>query len=88
MSVLGYLQKRASDAVLSGTEKDSVNKSIATLQARLNLYFTSTVSQHFRFGSSTRDTILPRFMDEKSDIDYMVVFSEVGYNPQTYLAGC
>src|SRR5260370_26953707 len=28
------------------------------------------IAQHFRFGSSTRGTILPRSMDEQSDIDY------------------
>jgi hypothetical protein len=85
MSVLSYLQNRASDAVLAEAEKTSINRSIETLQKRLNIYFESGVLKHFRFGSSTRDTILPRLMDEKSDIDYMVVFSEGGYNPQAYL---
>lgn len=85
MSVLSYLQKRASDGVLSGDEKTSVNTSISTLKSRLGYHFTSGLKEHFRFGSSTRDTILPRSMDEHSDIDYMVVFSEGGYAPQTYL---
>src|SRR5260370_9100413 len=43
------------------------------------------IAQHFRFGSSTRGTILPRSMDEQSDIDYMVVFSDGSATPQTYL---
>lgn len=85
MSVLSYLQKRSSDAVLSGTEKTSITTSISTLQSRLNSYFGSALSTHFKFGSSTRDTILPRSMDARSDIDYMVVFAEGGYKPQTYL---
>lgn len=85
MSVLSYLQGRASGAVLSATENSSIATSISTLQTRLNSHFGTAVSSHFRFGSSTRGTILPRKMDSRSDIDYMVVFAEAGYTPQTYL---
>ncbi len=85
MSVLGYLQTRASQAVLSGTEQASINTSISTLSNRLISWFGTGVSLHFRFGSSTRGTILPRAMDDRSDIDYMVVFADGGYTPQTYI---
>jgi hypothetical protein len=85
MSVLTYLQGRASDAVLSGTEESSISTSISTLQGRLSTHFGTGVSQQFRFGSHTRGTILPRKMDEGSDVDYMIVFSESGFTPQTYL---
>lgn len=88
MSVLSYLQARASNAVLSEAENSSIRTSIATLQSRLNSYFTREndgLREHFRFGSSTRGTILPRSMDAHSDIDYMIVFEKGGYNPQTYL---
>lgn len=85
MSVITYLQKKASDAVLSTNENDSIKKSISTLQTRLNSYFGTDIKNHFQFGSSTRGTILPRSMDEKSDIDYMIVFSQGGFTPQTYL---
>jgi hypothetical protein len=85
MSVLSYLTSRASGAVLSGTEKESINKSIATLKARLTTYFDGELSEHFRFGSSSRGTILPRSMDEHSDIDYMIVFNDSQSTPQTYL---
>ncbi|WP_369959244.1 nucleotidyltransferase [Pseudomonas benzenivorans] len=85
MSVLTYLVQRASEAVLSDEEKRSINTSITTLRTRLTNYFGQGVSEQFQFGSSTRGTILPRKMDEGSDIDYMIVFSESGYTPQTYL---
>lgn len=85
MSVITYLQRRASAAVLSGDEEKSINTSISTINTRLSSHFGSGLSDQFRFGSSTRGTILPRSMDEHSDIDYMVVFSEGGYTPQTYL---
>jgi hypothetical protein len=85
MSVISYLQSRASAAVLSGDEEKSINTSISTIKTRLNSHFGTGLSEQFRFGSSTRGTILPRSMDEHSDIDYMVVFSEGSYKPQTYL---
>jgi hypothetical protein len=85
MSVISYLKKRADDAVLSSGEESSINTSINAISTRLSSYFESTISEKFRFGSSTRQTILPRSMDERSDIDYMVVFSSGDYTPQTYL---
>lgn len=85
MSVITYLEKRASSAVLSGAEEISINRSIAAIKNRLDSYFGSGLSDHFRFGSSIRGTILPRFMDGQSDIDYMVVFKDGGCAPQTYL---
>lgn len=85
MSVISYLQSRASAAVLSGDEEKSINTSINTISTRLSSHFGAALSDQFRFGSSTRGTILPRSMDEHSDIDYMVVFSNGGYTPQAYL---
>lgn len=85
MSVLGHLQAKASAAVLSGTEQTSINTSITTLSTRLTAYFGTNLVSQFRFGSSPRGTILPRSMDEASDIDYMVVLKEDGSVPQTYL---
>ncbi|NNM72092.1 SMODS domain-containing nucleotidyltransferase [Enterovirga aerilata] len=88
MSVLSYLQGRASGAVLSEAERSSISTSISTLSSRLSGYFTVAgdgLSSKFQFGSSTRGTILPRRMDGQSDIDYMIVFQKAGFNPQTYL---
>lgn len=86
MSVLSHLEEVASNAILSTTENSSINTSISTLQTRLDNYFNNDeLFTHFKFGSSTRGTILPRKMDENSDIDYMIVFSDSSYKPQTYL---
>jgi len=85
MSVISYLDARASGAVLPADEQSSINTSIATIKSRLNSYFGTALSEHLRFGSSTRGTILPRRMDQHSDIDYMVVFAQGGATPQTYL---
>ncbi len=86
MSVLSFLTDTASSAVLSTTEQLSITTSISTLQTRLGQHFSSgVINQHFRFGSSTRGTILPRSMDKHSDIDYMIVFNDNSATPQTYL---
>ena len=85
MAVLSYLENLASNAILSDDEKSSIETSISTLQTRLNNYFGDELKEHFKFGSSTRGTILPRNMDSESDIDYMIVFDDDTYKPQTYL---
>ena len=86
MSVLIFLTDTASNAVLSSGEQSSITTSIRTLQSRMTLHFENgMIKTHFRFGSSTRGTILPRSLDEHSDIDYMVVFSDSAATPQTYL---
>lgn len=88
MSVLSYLEARSSAAVLSEAEKSSIATSISMLSSRLSLHFTTYqdgLSGRFQFGSSTRATILPRYIDPASDIDYMIVFEKGGFQPQTYL---
>jgi hypothetical protein len=83
MSVQSYLDSIARNAILKDS---SVTTSIATLKTRLNLYFNATdVTNHFTFGSNTRYTMLPRTYDPQSDVDYMIVFNNTGYQPQTYL---
>lgn len=85
MTANSYMQALSSSAVIRNREKESIQRSIATLQQRLDQHFGNDISDHFIFGSYTRGTILPRSMDDHSDIDYMVVFSEASSRPQTYL---
>jgi hypothetical protein len=85
MSVQTHLDSRASSAILSQSEKDSITTSIATLHSRLDSHFSTELSERFQFGSSTRGTILPRSMDSHSDIDYMIVFKNEDFKPQTYI---
>ena len=86
MSVLSHLDNVASNFVLTSTEQASITTSINTLKSRINAHFSSNVKEHFQFGSSTRDTILPRKYDERSDIDFMIIFNNPNnYKPQTLL---
>ncbi len=54
MSVLSYLEKRASDALLDSAEKESIKKSIATLKARLDAYFGDKLKEYERQGLGTK----------------------------------
>ncbi len=85
MTVNSYLTNLAEQAIIRDSEKESIKRSIDTLKSRLNFYFNSEISEHFIFGSYSRGTILPRNMDDNSDIDYMVVFEDSSYKSQTYL---
>lgn len=87
MSINSYLTDLARNLVLTSDEKSIIETSIDTLSRRLDLYFNSgELHKHFRFGSSTRGTILPRKADSGSDIDYMVVFKNPNnYKPDTLL---
>lgn len=85
MTVASYLKKLSDSAIIRDSEKDSIKRSIVTLKSRLDKYFGTSVTEQFIFGSYTRNTILPRLMDERSDIDYMVVFKNDGITPQSYL---
>jgi hypothetical protein len=86
MSVLTLLTTKSSSLVLSTKEKVGILISISTLQKRLNDYFGTDVKGQLKFGSSTRDTILPRSADWNSDIDYMVIFdNSSNFKPTTYI---
>lgn len=86
MTVNSYLRDLGNKLILTEDERDSIGVSINALEERIRGYFNPSITEGFKFGSFTRRTILPRSVDEKSDIDYMVVFADGGeYTPQAYL---
>ena len=72
MSINSYLSELASNLVLSDYEKNGISTSINTLKFRADSYF-SGLEEIKIFGSYDRQTILPRKVDENSDIDIMLV---------------
>jgi len=84
-NVNGYLMRLSRQAFIRSHEKGQIKKSINRLRLLLKRDFRGELDDQFLFGSYARKTILPRFMDEQSDVDYMIVFSDGSYNPQTYL---
>jgi predicted nucleotidyltransferase len=85
MTINSYLTSLASGAISRNQEKLSIQRSIANLESRLKDHFGAQRADSLIFGSYSRGTILPRYMDENSDVDYMVVFSDSGLRPQSYL---
>ncbi len=86
MAVNSYLKDLGDKLVLTEDERDGIHTSINTLEERMHKYFNPSIIDGFKFGSFTRRTILPRSVDEKSDVDYMVVFADGGeYTPQAYI---
>jgi predicted nucleotidyltransferase len=85
MSLNAYLQRTANLAILGNDERDSITRSIAFMERKLKDHFGTDIIDQKLFGSYTRGTILPRYMDAESDIDYMVVFRDGSLRPQSYL---
>ena len=85
MTINSYLTVLSKTAIVRDQEKASIQLSINTLKKRLTGYFGAQISDSYVFGSYSRGTILPRNMDLNSDVDYMVVFTDRSFRPQTYL---
>jgi hypothetical protein len=85
MTINSYLTNLANAAITRDQEKLAIQKSISNLETRLKNHFGSQRADSFIFGSYSRGTILPRSMDAHSDVDYMVIFSDTGLRPQSYL---
>lgn len=85
MTTNSYLTGLAKEAIIRDKEKESIQLSVSTLEKRLVGYFANEIADRYIFGSYSRGTILPRSMDSNSDIDYLVIFSDLSYKPQTYL---
>lgn len=56
------------------TERNKINSSLIQLEKVLKDKLHNNISSFLRFGSFTRNTILPRKYDPQSDIDLMVIF--------------
>src|SRR5690606_27804775 len=58
----------------SDAERQRINTSLSQLEEVLSRHLSGRIKELIRFGSYTRNTILPRRYDSKSDIDMLVVF--------------
>lgn len=76
MSVNTYLINLSNKLVLSSIENSSIQTSIRTLEKRVRDHFNLQIVEQIQFGSSTRETMLPRKADAQSDVDYMLVFGD------------
>lgn len=84
-SLLSHLTNIYNKLSPDASSEKAIEVSIATIRSRLNAYFPQNIREQFRFGSSTRGTMLPKSIDDDADIDYMVVFEDDDIKPQAYL---
>ena len=78
MNINTILVKFASQELIlakSSYEREKINISLSTLESKIKYCLSYEVNKFVRFGSYTRNTILPRRHDSKSDVDLMVVFN-------------
>lgn len=89
MESINYtLQKISSDLFIryDSRERTYIQQRVQIINNSLKQYFNNEVKEIIIFGSYSRDTILPRKFDERSDIDILVVFNQGDkeLNPETY----
>lgn len=89
MSINSYLEEIASNLIIRGNEKESIEVSLNTFKDRMRDYFSKNETVNLKeikvFGSYHRDTNLPQSVDYKTDVDIMLVMDDDGATPQTYL---
>ena len=89
MSINSYLEETASNLIIKGNEKESIDVSLNTFKDRMRDYFSKYESVDLKeikvFGSYQRDTNLPQSVDYGTDVDIMLVMDNDGATPQTYL---
>lgn len=85
MSVLSYLTDLSNNLKIQDQERNNIDRSINNLSSKID-YRMINVQRKFVFGSYDRKTILKRYYDLNSDVDYMIVFSDGHiYSPQTMM---
>ncbi|PXA04625.1 nucleotidyltransferase [Coraliomargarita sinensis] len=85
MSLNGYLTRLSRAAFVRDLEREQIDRSAAEIQKRIKRYFGNEVREQKFFGSYERGTILPRYMDDSSDVDLMIIFKDDGSKPQTHI---
>ena len=89
ISLNTYLNDIASKLIIKDDEKESISKSLDVFKTRMKDYFSKNETVNLQeikvFGSYQRDTNLPPSIDNKSDVDIMLVMDDDGCTPQTYL---
>lgn len=70
----------------NAAERDKINNSLSHLEGVLRSKLPGQIKEFIRFGSYTRNTILPRKYDSYSDVDLMIVFNTINgrLSPGTY----
>lgn len=85
MSLNGYLTRLSRAAYVRDLERQQIDRSAREIRRRIERHFGDVVREQKFFGSYERGTILPRYMDDSSDVDLMIIFKDDGSKPQTHI---
>lgn len=86
MDLNSYLEQLIVALTPPKSEGDKMSASARIITDRLEEYFGEDIYDVRFFGSYDRGTNLPRMIDNKSDIDLMVLFGDENLKPQTLLS--
>jgi predicted nucleotidyltransferase len=89
LTINSTLKKVASERYYiknDSSENVKINTSIKAVKTYLNQYFKTNIIGAYTFGSFERDTILPREIDQNSDVDILIIFDHENLQrtPETY----
>jgi predicted nucleotidyltransferase len=85
MSLNGHLTLLSKAAIVREREREQIDTSVRAIQQRIKRHFGDAIVEQKVFGSYARKTMLPRFMDDGSDVDLMIIFKDDGSKPQTHI---
>lgn len=89
VGINNHLRRISSELFIKydAVERKRIDKSLQIIIENLEEYFDDQVDKCLVFGSYTRDTILPRYYDEHSDVDILIQFNTDDYDklrPESY----
>src|SRR5574344_1205912 len=88
MDLSNYLEKILIKLIVNTKEELSIQKEGVTLENGLNIFFNydkEKVLKHFLFGSYIRNTLISKEFDNNSDIDFLIVFKNIGNDTHIYI---
>jgi len=85
MDVNQHLDQLTRSLALDPQEKSKIETSYKYIEGKIWEFYREELKSVGVFGSFERNTLLPRAIDEKSDVDIMVILKEGKLKTQTYL---
>ncbi len=85
MDIDSYLNKLAKQLYIDNSLRDVINNSVDVLKGKIWAEYRERINSVEVFGSYDRGTDLPQSIDEKSDVDILVIFKSNNVQPATLL---
>jgi len=85
MDIDSYLNKLVKQLSIDKPRRDAINNSVEVLKGKIWAEYRERISSVELFGSYDRGTELPQSIDNKSDVDILVIFKSNDFQPATLL---